>query len=410
MKRLVRSALAGVAFIALAGAAGAQTLNFPSWQTEDRVFRPWWQALIAEFEKRNPGVTVEMTAIPFNQYVNQLTVQFAASSPPDIVHLPSRNFAAFADNAWLVSLDERLAGTDIVENWSPLQEGMVWNDAYQGLLLMGFGQVMFYNQELLDKHGLSVPTTVEQLVVAAETITDRDAGIFGFGGTTTDHPNVGVELTNWVFGQGVDFFKDGKYNFTAPEVLDAVENYRRAYKQAPAGNGTAQTNQFFADGKLGFVIGGPFHWPAYRNAEGQWVAHARMGYVPFDVTPGAMSNSLHIAAATEPAKQDLAWEFIKLAAEPEFQESYTALTFSPASRNGALSADAIAKEPVLEIVNNAAQVSIDSYPTVPKVLANYNEYANYLKEAGIRLQVTDDPTAQVLADLQAELERRIPLD
>lgn len=411
MKRYMKALALGVAFFGMAGAASAQTvLNFPSWQTEDRVFAPWWQSVIAEFESRNPGVTVDMTTIPFNQYVNQLTVQFAGGNPPDIVHLPSRNFAVFAENGWLEPLDARLGETDILENWSPLQSGMEWNGENQGILLMGYGGVMFYNQKLLDEHGLAVPTTVAELIAAAEAITDRDAGVFGFGGTTTDHPNVTTEMHNWVVGQGANFFADGKYNFTAPEVVAAMDNYRAAYRQAPLGNQSVQTNQFFMDGKLGFVMGGPFTWPAYRLPDGSMMPDARMAALPFEIVPGTMSNSLHLATGTPDDKKALAWEFIQVATEPQFQETYTAMTFSPASREGALSAEAIAAEPVLEVVNTAAQAAVEIFPTVAAIRANYNEYANYLTQAGIRLQTTEDPTAQVMADLQAELERRIPLN
>lgn len=64
---------------------------------------------------------------------------------------------------------------------------------------------------------------------------------------------------------------------------------------------------------------------------------------------------------------------------------------------------------MLKYVADAAAVAVDTYPTVPAVQANYNEYANLLTQAGIRLQTTDDPTETVLSELQAELERRVPL-
>jgi ABC-type glycerol-3-phosphate transport system substrate-binding protein len=134
-----------------------------------------------------------------------------------------------------------------------------------------------------------------------------------------------------------------------------------------------------------------------------------MGNVPFEIVAGGVSNGLHVAAATPPEKQELAWEFIKLATQPEFMEKYTASTYSPAARVGALSEAAIAADPVLKVVADAAAVAVDTYPTVPAVQANYNEYANLLTQAGIRLQTTDDATATVLAELQAELERRVPL-
>lgn len=412
MKRITRGLGLGVALAALMATPGmAQTvLDFPSWQTEDKSFQPWWQSVIEAFEAEHPDVDVQMSMVPFADYVSQMTVRFASNNPPDIVHLPARNFAAFAANGWLAPLDERLAETDILENWTPLQASMTWDGQVQGVLLMGYGNVLFYNQDLLDAAGVEVPTTPEELVAAAEAITNVDAGIFGFGGVTTEHPNVGTEITSWVMAQGHEVIKDGAYNFTAPEVVEAVEMYRRAVKQAPSGSATAQLNQLFADGKIALMVGGPWHWGSARQEDGTWVPHARMGAFPFEIVTGGVSNGLHIATATPPEKQDLAWEFIKFATQPEFMEQYTASTYSPAARVGALSDEAIAADPVLEYVADAAAVAVDTHPSVPTVQANYNEYANLLTQAGIRLQTTDDPTETVLSELQAELERRIPLN
>ena len=70
------------------------THDFPSWQAEEPGVSAWWKALIAEFEGANPGVKINLYSIPFAQYVQQQTVRFAGNNPPDIVHLPTRNFRA----------------------------------------------------------------------------------------------------------------------------------------------------------------------------------------------------------------------------------------------------------------------------------------------------------------------------
>src|SRR5688572_19509611 len=104
----------GLGTLLMSGAASAQTvLDFPTWQAEEPGVSTWWKELIAAYEQKNPGVTVKLQQIPFTQYVRQLTVRFAAGSPPDIVHLPSRDFASFADQGWLMPIDDLLRGTDI---------------------------------------------------------------------------------------------------------------------------------------------------------------------------------------------------------------------------------------------------------------------------------------------------------
>jgi multiple sugar transport system substrate-binding protein len=59
------------------------------------------------------------------------------------------------------------------------------------------------------------------------------------------------------------------------------------------------------------------------------------------VTPGGASNSLHLAAKTDAKKKEAAWNFIQMAASPEWQNKY-ALTGSPAPRKGAVTAADIA--------------------------------------------------------------------
>ncbi|MBM3539670.1 MAG: extracellular solute-binding protein, partial [Alphaproteobacteria bacterium] len=78
----------GLGMLMLTGPASAQSvLDFPNWQAEEPGVSTWWKDLIAAYEQRNPGVTVKIQQIPFAQYVRQLTVRFAAGSPPNILHL-----------------------------------------------------------------------------------------------------------------------------------------------------------------------------------------------------------------------------------------------------------------------------------------------------------------------------------
>ena len=41
--------------------------------------------------------------------------------------------------------------------------------------------------------------------------------------------------------------------------------------------------------------------------------------------------------------------------------------------------------------------------------ASYNDFATLVTRAAMRMISTQDPTQKVLADLQAELERNVPL-
>lgn len=411
-----RAAAAGLAVaIGLGAAAGAHaqaqvTLDFPSWQAEEPGVSTWWKALIAEFERENPGAKVNFYSIPFAQYVQQLTVRFAAGNPPDIVHLPTRNFAAFASQGWLAPLDDRLKETDIAATWSPLQSDMAWDGRTRGVLLMGYGSLLYYNEKLLKDAGLSVPTTPAQWLEAIEKTTRRDQGVFGLVATSIEHPNLVVEAGTWVMGQGLDWVRGGKYAFTDPKVVAAIDAYRRSMRSAPPGTNSTTARQLFLDGKATFLRDGPWIWAFVAKAPDATRDSLKVARVPFPTMTGGTSNSLHIATATPREKQDLAWKLMRLAASPRFQGEYTVLSGAPAARKGSLPADAAQKLPHLQLVMDSAATAVSVFPTHPALQQGYNEFASIFGRAMLRLQSTQEPTDRVLATLQRELERAVPLD
>ncbi len=409
MKR--RTFLATAAATSLVGVARAQTvtLDFPSWQAEEPGVSTWWRALIAEFEAANPAAKVNLYSIPFAQFVQQMTVRFAGNNPPDIVHLPTRNFAAFASQGWLAPLDDRLARTDIVANWTPLQADMRWEGKTQGILLMGYGSLLYYNEKLLGEAGVGVPTTPQEWLTAIERATKRDQGQFGLVATSVEHPNLVVEAGTWVMGQGLDWLRNGRYDFANPAVVAAVDQYRRSMRFAPPGMNSTTGRQLFMDGKAAFLRDGPWIWAFVERAPEAIRPHLKVARVPFPRETGGTSNSIHMAANLAPAKRELVWRFMELAASPKWQSEYVLRAASPAPRRGALPAEAATRLPHLKLIMDAAATAVSVFPTHPALQESYNEYASLFGRAMMRLISTEEPTDRVLANLQRELERAIPL-
>jgi len=413
MKRLGRFAAALGAALALSIGAGsvasAQTvLDFPTWQAEEPGISTWWKNLIAAYEKKYPDVKVNMQQIPFAQFVKQMTVRFAAGTPPDIVHLPARDFATFADQGWLEPLDDRLKATDIPASWPPLQSDMQWAGKTQGVLLMGYGGMLFYNEKRLKDAGVAVPKTPEEWLAAMKATTAADQGLFGLSTITAEHPNMVVEMATWVIGSGADWLKGGKYNFSDPAVVKAIDNWRQSVAYAPKGTNSATARQLFIDGKTAFLRDGPWVWGAVEKAPAEVRPQLKVAGLPFPVEPGGASNSIHIAAKADAKKKEAVWNFILLAASPEWQRAY-GLTGSPAPRKNALTAADLAAHPHLKTINDEAARAQNLFPSVPAVRAGYNDFATQVTKAAMRMISTQDPTPRVLADLQRELERAVPL-
>ncbi len=395
------------------GTAQAQTrsvtLDFPSWQAEEPGVTDFWKAVIAEFEQQNPTVKVNLYSIPFTSYIQQMTVRFAGNNPPDVVHLPARNFAAFASQGWLLPIDDRLARTDIAKSWTPLQSDMVWEGKTQGLLLMGYGSLLFYNEKMLEAAGVKVPTTPDEWLAAIEKTTDRNAGIFGLVATSIEHPNLVGEVGTWVHGLGLDWTRDGRWDFRNPAVVAAVEAYRRSMRFAPPGTNSTVGRQLFVDGKAAFLRDGPWVWAAAARAPEAVRPHLKVARVPFPTVTGGSSNGLHMAATLPREKQEHVWKFMELVASPKWQEQYGILSASPAPRVGSVTEETIRRLPHLKLIQEAAATAVSTFGSIPAVKENYNEFAVIFGRAVMKMISTAEPTAAILAALDADLQRAVPL-
>lgn len=397
----------------LAAGAGAQPkaveLEFPSWQIEEPGNAEYWTELIKAFEAKFPNVKVKKQQVPFREFVDKLTVRFAGNNPPDIVHLPTRNYLAFASQGWLAPLDDYLAQTDVRQTFTKLADEMVYNGKAYGVLMMGYGMMFYYNEKLLADAKVALPKTSDELLKAIAATTDVNAGRFGYGGPTNEHPNVFVEISTWVTGEGASLFKGGQYNFTDPAVIRAIDRFRTAIKSAPKGTSSEQARQLFIDGKIAMLRDGPWVAAAIRKAPDATRGQLKMAMMPFAVVPGGTSNSLHIPARLDPEKKKLVWEFIRMTTTPEWQAKFTLLTSSPAPRKNALSAAELSARPDLALINKAAADAVNLFPESVAVRENYNEFAKVFVEYGMKLITGDRPTLDVMRELQAEMSRRIPL-
>jgi multiple sugar transport system substrate-binding protein len=212
-----------------------------------------------------------------------------------------------------------------------------------------------------------------------------------------------------VMGQGLDWVKDGKYAFRDPKVVAAVEQYRRSMRFAPPGINATVARQFFLDGKGTFLRDGPWVWAFVDKAPRPARDNFKVARLPFPHVTGGTSNSLHMAASLAPAKRELVWKLMALVTTPEWQEKYMLLTAAPAPRKGAITPATAARLPHLQLIADAAASAVSVFPTLPALQEGYNEYSTIFGRGMMRLISTPEPTEAVLAGLERELERAVPL-
>ena len=100
------------ALVALAWPAAAQT----TLQLVEVITSPQrtevLQGMVDQFEAANPGVTVEITSLPWGQAFEKLATMVQGGQIPDVVEMPDRWLALYANNDQLVDLGPYMAGWD----------------------------------------------------------------------------------------------------------------------------------------------------------------------------------------------------------------------------------------------------------------------------------------------------------
>lgn len=97
--------------------------------------------------------------------------------------------------------------------------------------------ILFYNKAMFAEKGLKVPTTYDELMVAAHTLTDRGKGISGFVGRGVKNANLPPYTTMLLGYDQETISKDGKtLLMDTPDAIAAAEYYKKLMREtAPPG-------------------------------------------------------------------------------------------------------------------------------------------------------------------------------
>ena len=229
--------LAGAAALLMSGSAMADaTLSLVEVITSPERTETLKQ-LVGEFEAANPGVTVEITSLPWNEAFEKFATMVSAGETPDVVEMPDTWQALYAKNGSLENLEPYLAKwehTGGLNDKALTFARYVDNTAY--LIPYGFYlRAMFYNKKLFAEAGVAEPPkTLADFRAAAEKIA-KLPGKYGYclrGGPGGLNGWVMFGATN--AGSNSFFNDDGTSTFTDAGWVGGVKFLTDLYKDGLA--------------------------------------------------------------------------------------------------------------------------------------------------------------------------------
>lgn len=256
---------AGLLAVASAMPAAAQqvTLNFLTAEPPEV-----YEAAIAAFEAKNPDIKVAYERVPFDSMNAQVEARLSAQDPSiDVYAVDSPRVPAMASRGYLLNSEPWRAQIDAVTNEAG-RSAITYNGEYWALPLWTSTQMLFYNQDLLDKAGIPAPSAAEADRMTWEQTVELAKKAQAAGATwglILEQVDRYYQLQALFESSGAGSGLTGPDlltpDLTNPKWIETAEWYKGLFDDgvSPRGVPSEQINALFTDGQMAFYVGGPWN-------------------------------------------------------------------------------------------------------------------------------------------------------
>jgi multiple sugar transport system substrate-binding protein len=219
--------------------------------------KAFWDQFASAY-KAKTGNTLDVQVVSWDDIDQQSSTMVQNNNPPDILNLNA--YASYAKDGLLYSSDDVLSPSVKAD----LLDAFVKSGTYQGKMYgmpdLSSARALFYNKTLFQKAGITAPPkTWAEFQTDATKIAALGNGDIGYGLPLGPEEAQG-EFSIWMFNNGGDWKKDGKWTINSPENLDTLKFLRGLSDKKLTQNNPGKTNRqgafdLFASGKVGMVVG-----------------------------------------------------------------------------------------------------------------------------------------------------------
>ncbi|MBE5857950.1 MAG: sugar ABC transporter substrate-binding protein [Lachnospiraceae bacterium] len=148
------------------------------------VLGPYLEECKANFEAANPGVTIVLEPTAWGEYWTKLETAATGGAVADVFQMNGPNIGKYASAGIIVPIDDLVANSDLdLNNYPQAMTDLYTVDGNLYGIAIDYDTIgLWYNKELFDAAGVEYPTedwTWDDLVAAAEKLTDSSKGVYG---------------------------------------------------------------------------------------------------------------------------------------------------------------------------------------------------------------------------------------
>lgn len=211
---------------------------------------------VAEFEKQNPDVKIDVTPIPWDAAHNKIQTAIAGGNTPDIAMMGSTWMADFADA--FATVPEEISTDGFFDGaLSTTRVG----DRTAGVPWYVDTRVLYYRTDIAEKAGwTTAPTTWEELVQMAADMQSKGGAKWGMRLPAGNDSFQGAMWMPW--SAGAELTDGDAWTLDTPEMKKGLEYYQSFFTQGIADpdvdTSPGATEAEFVAGTAPMVVEGPF--------------------------------------------------------------------------------------------------------------------------------------------------------
>ena len=337
-RRLVLAGALGVLGSGLGGCAGlTERVSSTSRGSRDRltvqtygtdVETTFYAQLAKRFEEARPGVTVDVTVVPFSEASTGIDAGLLAGTAPDIFRVDYPTMGVYAATGQLLDLTTALdeLAQDVP---SALMGAVSFDQRVYGIPQHVDTSALIYRPDVLRAAGItSVPERPEDAWSWDEfgDVADRlrDASPDGQSAFAVNWQSLGAfRWLNWLFMAGGHVYDEdlSRSVLKSPEGLKALEFTESFFDRGwvPPSTSTkaaSYPDALFTSGGLAMVFAGNFLLPAFADTIADRFEY-QVTYMPQDVRSASELGGNALVATRGATNPELAADFLTFMAAPD---------------------------------------------------------------------------------------------
>ena len=139
------------------------------WTLQMNDFSDYMQNVIKEFEEQNPDIKIKWIDVPFSEGEKRTLASVLSDNPPDLINLNPDFSATLAQKGTLYEIP-----TDAVHEFNDeIIDSLKYNNKLYSIPWYATSAITIYNKDLIEKSGIKIPQTYEELKNSAKTVREK---------------------------------------------------------------------------------------------------------------------------------------------------------------------------------------------------------------------------------------------